>query len=244
MNYKIDINDIIESNLNFNITCSNSFKFDNTNRLEKKDTDIVYYSNYYFEGLITNYSKHLESVNTSLVYGRIIDNTFLVYVEFGNNIINPNIYVIGKSNYEWFGAKYECNLKYGYNEIIDSKQVFVKHTFTSDDELKNEYEYIKYIEECMNSQLKNKKVEEVYNYFKTNFDKEAIKVLELFRNQLNDRFIETVDSMETSINNPNYEDVDSSYMYLLSGYENWLPLRNSFNYLLDLDDLKRKIKRY
>lgn len=36
MNYKIDINDIIESNLNFNITCSNSFKFDNNNRLEKK----------------------------------------------------------------------------------------------------------------------------------------------------------------------------------------------------------------
>lgn len=242
MNYKIDINDIIETNLNFDIASFASFSMNRNSVLEKKDTDIVYYSNYYFEGLLNNYSKNLESVTTTLVYGKIIDNTFLVYVEFGKNIVNPCIYVIGKSNYEWYGVKYMCNFNYNYNELIETPQGFIRHSFTSDEERKNDQGYIKYIDDIFSSEIKDKRVADIYNYFKNNFDKEAIKVLELLKNQLNNRFNEAFESMKSSINNDNYEDVDSSYMYLLSGSDNWLPLRNSFNYLLNLDDLKKNSK--
>lgn len=238
--YNINRNDIIETDLNFDITTSDSFSFSKKSILEKKDTDLVYYSDYYFEGLINNYSRKLENVTTSLVYGKIIDNSFLVYVEFGKSMINPFIYVIGKSNYEWYGVKYMCNFNYNYNEILDKSQSVVKHSFISDEEKKDEYSYIKYIEENFSSQLTDMRVKSIHDYFKNNFDKEAIKVLELLKKQLNNRFNEAFESMKTSINNDNYDNVDSSYMYLLSGSDNWLPLRNSFNYLLDLEKLKGK----
>lgn len=242
MNNKINLNDIIETNLNFDITCSNNFLFDK--KLEKKDTCVVYYSNYTFEGLINSYSKNLENVTTSLIYGKIIDNTFFVYIEFGKNIINSSLYVIGKSNYDWYGAKYMCNFSYNYSEIIETPQSFVKHSFISDEDRNDEEDYLNYINKIFSSQLLNKRVEGIYNYYKNNFDKEIVKSLNLLKNQLNERFVETVNSMQSSINSSNYEDSDSSYMYLLEGYDNWLPLRNSFNYLLNLDDLKEKIKKY
>lgn len=244
MNNKINLNDIIETNLNFDITCFNSFSFDNNAKLEKKDTCIVYYSDYTFEGLINNYSKKLESATTSLIYGKIIDNNFLVYVEFGNNYINPCIYVIGKSNYDWVGAKYMCNFSYNYSEIIETPQSFVKHLFISDEEKNDETNYLNYISEKFSYQLLDRKIKDIYNYYTNNFDKEVVKALSLLKNQLNDRFVETINSMQSSINASNYEDVDSSYMHLLSGCDNWLPLRNSFNYLLNLDDLKNKTKKY
>ena len=233
----ININDIVETELNFKILGSKEFPIINNNyKFGIKDTSLVYYSNLSFEGIMNNYIKRLQDVFFSLIYGKIISNTFFIYIEVGAYINSPLFYVVGKSNDAWFGAQYTYD--YSLKEFVEKNDFFINQVFISEEEIEEKGVYMQRLENSMIEQLQNENVKEIFEYFKEHFDEEALKVVELFKRQLNERFERTVKSMETSINNYDSSTVDSSYLDLLKGSEEWLPLRNSFNYSLDIDNLE------
>lgn len=234
MKYKIESNNVIETNQDFYIEQKDKFVFSGyTFRVPgNKCSDVIYYKDNIFEGILTAYTKYIDMHFKSILYGKFINDNLMVYVDISSEFLSPFIYAVVKVKNDWYGVKYEYNynLDGTFNdELFESPDGFIKHTFTPSGLPICKFDTIKMVSNKMNSLLIDEVNNRNYQYFKENFDKEANKVIDAFRQMLNSKFAELVSTDENSQVN---ED-------LIAGSEIWIQIRNYLNSISEQNNLQQ-----